>query len=225
MSLPFIIIPSHAAEVHITGDPVLDVQQIASCKVSACLSRLKNRMMAKCEHVPPITPSNMGNMDFGDGGIESLAAELATSNHLWILGADTIIELDGRIMGKPASADEARTMLSSLSAKEHRVLTGVSLLKASIENPASSKSTLVIDKPKFATECDVTLVRFSKLSNDEIEWYLRSCEWRDAAGSYKIQQKGACLVESIFGSYSNVVGLPIRRIYGMLLEQNFPLLY
>ena len=221
MSLPFIIVPSYAEEVHISGDPVHDVQHIASCKVSSCLSRLKNRMIVKCEHVPPMTGSNM---DFDEDGIESLAAELATSNHLWILGADTVIELDGRILEKPASVDEARMMLGALSAKEHRVLTGACLLKASIENSVSSKPTLVIDKPKLTTECDTTSVRFSKLSDDEIEWYLRSGEWRDAAGSYKIQQKGACLVESISGSYSNVVGLPIRRIYGMLLEQNFPLL-
>ena len=221
MSLPFVIVPPHAAEVHITGNPVLDVQQIASCKVSASLSRLKNRMIVECEHVPRVRVSNM---DFGEGSIESLPAELATSNYLWILGADTVIELNGRILEKPASVDEARMMLSALSAKEHKVLTGVCLLKATIKNPESSKSTLAIDKPKQATECDVTSVRFSKLSNDEIKWYLRSGEWRNAAGSYRIQKKGACLVESIRGSYSNVVGLPIKLIYGMLLEQNFPLL-
>lgn len=123
------------------------------------------------------------------------------SDHV-IIGADTIVVLDGQIYGKPLDVDDARRMLTDLSGNEHHVITGVAVVKGS--------QTWV----DFA----VTVVKFRTLSAIEIERYLSTGEPLDKAGSYGIQGKGALLVESISGCYSNVVGLPLATL-GQLLKK------
>ena len=115
-----------------------------------------------------------------------------------IITADTIVWLDGEVMGKPVDGEDARRMLRALSGKTHQVITGVCL-------------TTVDDQKAFATVTDVT---FSSLSEEEIDYYVERYHPMDKAGSYGIQEWiGFVGVESISGSYFNVMGLPIQRLY------------
>jgi septum formation protein len=129
-------------------------------------------------------------------------AESAESAESWILGADTLVEVDGLSLGKPASAAEARSMIERLSGRTHRVHTGIALI------PGLTAATDL--------ESVSTAVSFRLMSEREIDWYVGTGEWRGAAGAYRIQERAAFLVESIHGSYSNVVGLPLEAFYGML---------
>jgi septum formation protein len=117
-----------------------------------------------------------------------------------ILGADTAVVLDSRIFGKAASMDEAMEMLARLSGRTHRVLTAVALLKAGVEDTALS----------------CTEVRFREISVDEAAAYCRSGEYRGKAGAYGIQGLAGVFVESLSGSYSGVVGLPVYETAGLL---------
>lgn len=115
-----------------------------------------------------------------------------------IITADTIVWLDGNVMGKPKDAEEAREMLRSLSGQTHQVITGVCL-------------TTAVYQKAFATMTDVT---FATLSEEEITFYVERYSPMDKAGSYGIQEWiGFIGVESISGSYFNVMGLPIQRLY------------
>ena len=113
-----------------------------------------------------------------------------------VLGVDTDVVLDGRVFGKPAGEDEAATLLRRLSGRTHEVWSGIALRSSGIERTASAR----------------TRVRFRRLEEPEVRWYLRSGEWRDRAGGYAIQGRGAALVEAIDGDYWNVVGLPLAAL-------------
>ena len=115
-----------------------------------------------------------------------------------IITADTIVWLDGEVMGKPCDEEDARRMLRALSGKTHQVITGVCL-------------TTFDSQKAFATVTDVT---FATLSEEEIAYYVERYRPMDKAGSYGIQEWiGFVGVESISGSYFNVMGLPIQRLY------------
>lgn len=115
-----------------------------------------------------------------------------------IVTADTIVWLDGTVMGKPADEAEARVMLRRLSGKTHQVITGVCLTTASLQR-------------SFSTVTDVT---FAELSEEEINYYVERYRPMDKAGPYGIQEWiGFVGVERIEGSYFNVMGLPIQRLY------------
>ena len=115
-----------------------------------------------------------------------------------IITADTIVWLDGEVMGKPVDEEDARRMLRALSGKTHQVITGVCL-------------TTIDSQKAFATVTDVT---FCHLSEEEIDYYVERYRPMDKAGSYGIQEWiGFVGVESISGSYFNVMGLPIQRLY------------
>jgi septum formation protein len=134
------------------------------------------------------------------------------SKDSWVLGADTIVLIEERVLGKPREHDEARSMLSLLRAKEHKVITAFCLL-----NPAGD-----IAGAKAIT----TLVRIKRLTDDEIDAYVSTGEPFGKAGGYAIQGIGAFMVEAISGSYTNVVGLPICAVIKSLLTagalRNFP---
>jgi septum formation protein len=123
----------------------------------------------------------------------------------WVLAADTIVVLAGVIFGKPADAADARRMLEQLSDREHEVITAVCLRHA-LRNHREIDSV-------------VTRVRFKRLVAAEINAYLASGEPFDKAGAYGIQGLGACLVRSVYGSYTNVVGLPLCETVECLMEQ------
>ena len=118
-----------------------------------------------------------------------------------VLGADTVVSLNGRILGKPYDYDDAYNTLNSLSDQTHQVYTGVCLIY--VNGRAKSSSS-------FYEKTDVT---FYPVSHDEIIQYLATIEPFDKAGSYGIQGKGGLFVKGIEGDYNNVVGLPLARVY------------
>ncbi|HXR05623.1 MAG TPA: Maf family protein [Verrucomicrobiae bacterium] len=115
-----------------------------------------------------------------------------------VLGADTLVFLDDEVMGKPANLADANRMLARLQGRKHQVVTGVSL----IHLRAYRERT-------FAASTDVT---FQPLPVKQIKLYLAKTNPLDKAGAYAIQEHGEMIVAEIFGSYSNVVGLPIERV-------------
>ena len=121
-----------------------------------------------------------------------------------VLGCDTCIDLDGAILGKPRGVRQADDFLRRLAGREHRVVTGVFLLDAAA---GTARETSV-----------ESAVLLRALSGAERRAYLLTGEWRGAAGGYRVQGRGARLVERIRGSRSNVVGLPLEALYGILEE-------
>lgn len=119
-----------------------------------------------------------------------------------IIGADTIVVSDGKILGKPKDEEDAFNILKSLSGKWHSVISGVSVLR---NKDAKSESFYVETKVKFAP-----------LSDEEIRAYIKTREPMDKAGAYGIQGKGSKFVEEINGDYFNVVGLPLQKLYSVL---------
>ena len=114
----------------------------------------------------------------------------------WVVGADTTVVVDGRILGKPADDRDARRMLKLLSGRSHRVLSGIALARFEDRILRSAIST--------------TRVVFRKLTPEEIRWYVETGEPMDKAGAYAIQERGGFLVSRIEGSFSNVVGFPLE---------------
>jgi septum formation protein len=120
-----------------------------------------------------------------------------------VLGADTIVVVEGTILGKPENAEDAKRMLRMLSGKWHEVLTGVALVRAD-------------DKQRASVDHELTRVRFSEMSDDEIDWYVSTGEPMDKAGAYAVQGKAALFIAEIAGDYFNIVGLPIRLVYELV---------
>jgi len=123
----------------------------------------------------------------------------------WVIGADTIVVIDGKILGKPDSKEQARTMLKSLSGKTHQVHTGYCICCRAKERTFSN--TVKTD------------VLFKNLADNEIEWYINTSEPFDKAGAYAIQGLGTFIVKSIKGSYTNVVGLPVCEVIEFLIQE------
>ncbi|WP_319204993.1 Maf family protein [uncultured Ilyobacter sp.] len=124
----------------------------------------------------------------------------------YVVSADTVVVLDGHILGKPKDEDEAFYMLNSLSGKQHKVLTAYTLMNS--------------EKKIDFTSYDSTEVYFKELSEEEIRWYISTGEPMDKAGAYGIQGKGAVLVKKIEGDFFNVMGFPISKFYDDLKELN-----
>jgi len=120
----------------------------------------------------------------------------------WVIAADTIVTINGTILGKPENREEALKMLHRLSGEEHWVLTGFSVCH--------------LEKRKGDKEAVQTAVRMKNLTPAEMEWYVQTGEPFDKAGGYAIQGIGSFMIESIRGSYTNVVGLPLCELIQML---------
>jgi len=123
---------------------------------------------------------------------------------LMVIGADTVVEIEGDVLGKPGTSARARAMLERLSGKTHAVLTGVALLR--------------LPEGIMRIEVECTQVRFAPLTMDEIDEYVATGEPLDKAGAYGIQGHGGRFVERIEGCYFNVVGLPLARVYRILQQ-------
>lgn len=119
-----------------------------------------------------------------------------------VIGSDTVVVLDGKILGKPADRQEAEEMLTALSGRSHEVCTGVTVCQGD----------------KVVSQAEVTQVTFRALTPEEVQRYVRTGEPMDKAGAYGIQGYGALLVEGIRGDYSSVVGLPVCRLGRILLD-------
>jgi len=139
--------------------------------------------------------------------VDAVVELFKTESPRWVLGVDTIVEVDGKVLGKPGSPEQARSMLGLLSGKVHRVYSGIAVL---------------VDKTR-PTDVEVvtTEVKFKTLTPAELSWYLECGEWSGAAGAYRIQERGAFFAEWIKGSYSNVVGLPLEAFYGILIRNEY----
>ena len=125
----------------------------------------------------------------------------------WILGADTLISVDGEIFGKPIDQEHAKKMLLRLKNREHEVITALSLYNGR--------------KKITDTRSRTSKVRFCSFSDEEIEWYLNTGEWQGAAGAYRIQGLASCFISHIEGSYCSIVGLSIYDFYVMLRDNGY----
>lgn len=134
--------------------------------------------------------------------VEKAAAVAATHADAVVIGADTVVVLDGRVLGKPPTPTVAREMMQALNGRTHKVITAVAV---SYDGRTS----------EGAEEVAVT---FRKLSDDEIDAYVATREGMDKAGAYGIQGFGATIVERIDGDFFAVMGLPLVRLIGLLRE-------
>jgi septum formation protein len=134
--------------------------------------------------------------------IEAVVAGFPQDSPRWVLGLDTLVELDGQALAKPTGPEQAAEILKKLSGRVHRVYTGIGLLP--------------VRGAQMDLRCVATEVKFAPLTSQEVEAYVESGEWSGVAGAYRIQERGGFFVEWIRGSYSNVVGLPLETFYGML---------
>lgn len=132
---------------------------------------------------------------------KALAVARSAPEDALVIGADTMVVLDGHIYGKPQDASQACEMLRELSGKTHEVITGVCL--AEPDHDANIR---------IETFAEVTKVTFRELSDAEIEAYVDTGEPMDKAGAYGIQGKGGALVDHIEGDFDNVVGLPVTAL-------------
>ena len=124
-----------------------------------------------------------------------------------VIAADTVVFLDGVLLEKPATPNDAKAMLSRLSGHTHTVCTGVA----------------VAYRGETRSFAERTAVTFHQLSDELIDWYVSTGEPMEKAGAYGIQGKGALLVKGIAGDYANVVGLPVSPLFRLLLDMGVPL--
>ena len=122
-----------------------------------------------------------------------------------VIGADTVVAIEGRILGKPANLEQARRMLQLLSGRSHSVYTGIALFHT--------------DTGRMLCEADRTLVTFAPMGTEEIEAYLQTGEYADKAGAYGIQGAAAKYISKIEGCYFNVMGLPVHRVYELIKQR------
>jgi septum formation protein len=128
--------------------------------------------------------------------LENARRKVAAVGGHRVLGVDTAVVLDGRPFGKPRDEAEAEAFLRRLSGRTHEVMSGIALRQGAAER----------------SDVAVTRVRFRMLEPPDVAWYLASGEWRERAGGYAIQGRGAALVQEIEGDYWNVVGLPVAAL-------------
>ena len=122
-----------------------------------------------------------------------------------IVAADTIVELDGEIIGKANSNEEAFNILKKMMGRTHRLITGIAITE--------------IKNPKIVVDSDTTIVEFLELSDKEIRDYIKTDEWKGRAGAYSIRDRASLFIKNINGSSSNVIGLSMHRLYQILKEE------
>jgi septum formation protein len=120
----------------------------------------------------------------------------------WVIGADTIVVINGDFLEKPADESEARAMLARLSGRKHEVFTGIAVMRKSAEVNLSEVVT--------------SEVIFKNISAEEMDWYVKTDEPYDKAGGYAVQGGGAFFIKEIHGSYTNVIGLPLCEAVNLL---------
>jgi len=180
----------------------------------------RRKMLLDQLQIPHYVRESTISEDGMDGEAAEVAMELARMKALavhdavgpfWVLGADTVVVLEGLILGKPAAREDAFRMLGRLGGNVHNVITGFC-----ITGPEGSTAHL---------EAVDTTVKMKALTDEEIEGYIDSGEPFGKAGSYAIQGLGAFMVEEICGSYTNVVGLPLCELVRALISSGALLSY
>lgn len=145
--------------------------------------------------------------------VERLAREKAAAQAApgeLVLAADTVVVVEGVLLGKPRDPADARRMLARIAGREHTVLTGVAL-----EEPGRGRRGVTVEESR---------VRMAALAPEEIDWYVGTGEPLDKAGSYAVQGLGALFVEAVHGNYTNVVGLPLPATYRLFAGLGYDLL-
>ena len=186
-------------------------QGIVLASASPRRSALLEKVGVRCQVIPSDTDEVLIVEETAEAHVVRLsrdkALEVAGRQPVagrWFIGSDTIVVLDDAILGKPADAAAARTMLNSLSGRRHRVISGYA-----VHDRVSGRTI---------SDAVVTKVFFKKLTSREIEGYIATGEPFDKAGAYAIQGIGAFMVPRIEGSYTNVVGLPLCEVIAALEE-------
>ena len=181
--------------------------------ILASASPRRKEILTQAGYEFEVMPSDASEV-FYDGDIEravkenaelkakSVFEKLSEPENTAVIGADTLVSLNGKILGKPKDERDAFSMLSMLSGKYHEVETGV----------------CVIGRDFLKSDVSVTKVKFRDLSEKEIKDYIKTGEPMDKAGAYGIQEKGCVLAERIEGDFFNVVGLPIVKVHSALQE-------
>jgi septum formation protein len=155
-----------------------------------------------------VRPADVDETPFPDEAPGDLASRLALAKVLALpavsypalaIAADTVVAVAGAVLGKPRDREDARRMLRILSGRTHEVMTAVAVRSLPEETVACERA--------------VSRVTFAALSDQEIDWYAATDEGLDKAGAYALQGIGALIIESIDGSYTNVIGLPLERLY------------
>lgn len=158
-----------------------------------------------------VVPSAIQEENFEAGDPATYARTLAEAKagevakrfpESWVIGADSIVLINGNILEKPASLSDARRMMELLNGRTHQVLTGYAIVHAG--NAHAFSDVIFTD------------VTFKPLTREEIEWYIHTPEPYDKAGGYAIQGLGSFMVHTITGSYTNVVGLPVCEVLDQL---------
>jgi septum formation protein len=184
------VVPAQIDESQMEGELVENfVKRVAREKVLGVVGRLQTTLYPTDAAGQPL-PTAAG----GRRHIETR----------WVIGADTVVVQNNKVMGKPADTAEAVETLARLSGKRHRVLTGFCIHD--------------LKKNKEGVQAVSTEVLFKELSSAEIDKYISVGESMDKAGSYAIQGVGAYMVDSIVGSYTNVIGLPMCQVIEMMEE-------
>ena len=220
LDLPFVCVPAMIDETPPEGmTPKETAEHLALRKAMSVAQTLENSLQ-KISRQDAETPRIRGapkkqpylrvaNRRFDASSREDNGERFSAKNKRWVLGADTVVTLDGEILGKPACLQEARLMLQRLSGRRHEVITAMALVDMHKDS-------------RPADCCSVSsLVEFAPLSEADIEWYLAKGEWEGAAGGYRLQECGACMIQSVQGSPSAVAGLPLRELYAMLKHNGY----
>ena len=169
------------------------------------LKQMGLRFTVQVCHEPEIVPEGATPEE----AVTALALQKATAIQrdnpdACIIGADTVVCLDGEILGKPEDAEMARAHLRKLQGRQHQVYTGVAVLTPTRQD----------------VRVCVTDVTFSTMTEDEISWYVDTGEPMDKAGAYGVQGPGGMFVSEISGNYFNVMGMPLPLLYEMLRNAN-----
>ncbi|HEX5605769.1 MAG TPA: Maf family protein [Candidatus Binatia bacterium] len=157
------------------------------------------------ERISAQLPADQEVLEFALGKAQSVATKYPQGI---VIGSDTIIELSGEKIGKPADREDARRILRGLSGKTHRIFTSVALVDSG---------------ERSFMEVETVFVEMRRYTEEEIENYLGAGESADKAGAYSIQGHGSDLIKSISGDYLAAVGMPLRRIALYLKSRGFPI--
>lgn len=172
-------------------------------------------MPAKGEEVITKEQPEQAVMELSRQKAEEIAEKIAdgiADEDVLVLGADTVVVYEGKILGKPKDESDARAMLSMLNGRTHSVFTGVTVIV--MKNGTSQIHS-------FYEETEVSMY---PMTDAQISYYIQTGEPMDKAGAYGIQGKGAVFIEKIHGDYNNVVGLPVAKIFYKMLESGIEIL-
>ncbi len=186
---------------------MINIERVILASASPRRIELLSPLLGRLEVIP--SKIDEGSLDGEKPAehVQRLAEEKArhvaqTHQEAWVIGADTVVFIDGMILGKPQSYAQAQAMLTRLSGRKHLVYTGFSIMKLA----AGKKLTRVVE----------SAVTFREIAADEMSWYLNCDEPYDKAGAYAVQGQGAFFIREIQGSYTNVMGLPLCELVDSL---------